>query len=47
MPSDEARDNHGDDGDDHKMTKCSTWKEERQKQNPIKIKAKVLLRILV
>ena len=24
MPSDGARDDHGDDGDDHKMIKCST-----------------------
>jgi hypothetical protein len=44
MPSDGARD---DDGDDHKMTKCSTWKEERGQRNPMKIKAKVLLRVLV
>jgi len=26
MPSDGASDDHGDDGDDHKMIKCSTWK---------------------
>jgi len=39
---------HGDGGDDyHKMTKCSTWKEEREKQNPMEIKVKVLLRVLV
>ena len=48
MPSDEASDDHGDDGDDHKMIKCSTWKRrKRKKQNPMEIKAKVLLRVLV
>jgi len=47
MPSDGARDDHGDDGDDHKMIKCSTRKEEREKQNPLKLKANVLLRVLV
>jgi hypothetical protein len=31
IESDEARDDHGDDGDDHKMIKSSTWKEEREK----------------
>ena len=35
------------DGDDQKMIKCSTWKKEREKQNPMEIKAKVLLRVLV
>ena len=30
MPSDGARDDHGDDGDDHKIIKCSTRKEERK-----------------
>jgi hypothetical protein len=35
-------------GDDQEKIKCSTWKkEEREKQNPMKIKAKVLLRVLV
>jgi len=48
MPSDGASDDHGDDGDDHKMIMCSTLeKEEREKQNPMEIKAKVLLRVLV
>jgi len=47
MPSDGARDDHGDDGDDHKMIKCSTWKEEREKQDPMEIKATILLRVLV
>ena len=28
----EPRDDHGDDGDDHKVIKCSTWKEEGEKQ---------------
>ena len=37
MSSDGARDNHSDNGDDHKMIKCSTWE----------IKAKILLRVLV
>jgi len=44
MPSDGARDDHD---DDYKMIKCSTRKKEREKQNPIEIKANVLLRILV
>jgi hypothetical protein len=40
----EPRDDHGDDGDDQKLIKCFTFrKEERQKQNPMKIKANVLL----
>jgi hypothetical protein len=31
----EPRDDHGDDGDDHKMIKCFTFgKEEREKQDP-------------
>ena len=48
MPSYGLRDDHGDDGDDHKMIKCSTWKRrKRKKQNPMEIKAKVLLRVLV
>jgi len=48
MPSDRASDDHGDDGDDHKMIKCSTWKRrKRKKQNHMEIKAKVLLRVLV
>jgi len=32
MPSDGAKDDHDDDGDNHKMIKCSTLKEERKKQ---------------
>jgi len=49
MPSDEASDDHGDDGDDHKVIKCSTWKriKRKTKPNPLEIKAKVLLRVLV
>jgi len=31
MPSDVASDDHGDDGDDHKMIKCSTWKRRKRK----------------
>jgi hypothetical protein len=38
----ELDDGHGDEGD-QKMIKCFTFrKEEREKQNPIEIKAKVL-----
>jgi len=47
MSSDGAWDDNGDDGDGHKMIKCSTWKQEREKQNPLEIKAKVLPRVLV
>ena len=43
----EPRDDHGNDGDNHKMIKCSTWKERREKQIPMEIKAKVLLRVLI
>jgi hypothetical protein len=39
----ELDDGHSD-GDDQKMIKCFTFgKEEREKQNPMEIKAKVLL----
>jgi len=31
MPSDGARDGHG---DDHKMIKCSTWKRRKKKTKP-------------
>jgi len=34
MPSDGARDDHGVDGDDHKVIKCSTWKKGREKTKP-------------
>jgi len=37
MPSDRARNDHGDDGDDHKVIKCSIWKEEREKQNSMEM----------
>ena len=30
MPSDRARDDHGDNRDDHKMIKCSTWKRRKR-----------------
>ena len=30
MPSNGARDDHGDDGDDQNMIKCSTWKRKRK-----------------
>jgi hypothetical protein len=43
----ELDDGHGD-GSDQKMIKCFTFgKEEREKQNPMELKAKVLLRVLV
>jgi len=44
MPSDGAYDDHG---DDHKMIKFSTWKRRKRKKNPMEIKAKVLLRVLI
>jgi len=47
MPSDGASDDHGDDGDDHKMIKYSTWKRRKRKTKHYEIKAKVLLRVLV
>jgi hypothetical protein len=31
MSSDGARDDYGDGGDGHKMIKCTTWKQEREK----------------
>ena len=31
MPSDGARDDHGDNDDDYKMIKCSTWKRRKRK----------------
>jgi len=34
MPSDGARDEHGDDGADHKMIKRSTWKRKKRKTKP-------------
>jgi len=34
MPSVGARDDHGDDGDDHKMIKCLTWKRRKRKTKP-------------
>ena len=34
MPSDGASDDHGDDGDGHKMIKCSTWKRRKRKTKP-------------
>jgi hypothetical protein len=43
----ELDDGHGD-GSDQKMIKCFTsGKEEREKQNPMELKANVLLRVLV
>jgi len=41
MPSGGAREDHGDECDDHKMIKCSTWNEEREKQNHMEIKVNV------
>jgi len=34
MPSDGASDDHSDDGDDHMMIKCSTWKRRKRKTKP-------------
>ena len=34
MPSDGASDDHGDDGDEHKVIKCSTWKKRKRKTKP-------------
>jgi len=34
MLSDGARDDHGDNGDEHKMIKCSTWKRRKRKIKP-------------
>jgi len=34
MPSDRAREDHWDDGDDYKMIKCSTWKKRKRKTKP-------------
>jgi len=45
MPSDGASDDHDEDGDDHKMMKCSTWKRRKREKNPMETKAKVLLRV--
>jgi hypothetical protein len=41
MTSDRARDDHGYDGDDHKMIECSTWKRRKKKQNLMEIKTNV------
>jgi len=34
MPCGGARDDHGDDGYDHKMIKSSTWKRRKRKTKP-------------
>jgi len=34
MPSDGAKDDHGDDGDNNKVIKCSTWKRRKRKIKP-------------
>ena len=34
MPSDGASDDHSNDGDDHKMIKCSIWKRRKRKTKP-------------
>jgi len=47
MPSNGASDDHGNDGDDHKMIKCSTWKRRKRKTKPYGDQAKVLLSVLV
>jgi len=40
MPSDGATDGHGDDGDDHRMIKCSTWKIRKRKTKPFRDQSK-------
>jgi len=47
VPSDGASDDHGDNCDDHKMIKCSTWKRRKRKIKPHGVQGKVLLRVLV
>jgi hypothetical protein len=34
MPSDEARDDHGGNGDDYKMIKCLAWKRRKRRTKP-------------
>jgi len=34
MPSDGPSEDHGDDGDDYKMIKSSTWKRRKRKRKP-------------
>jgi len=40
MLSNGARDDYGDDGDDHKMVKCSTWIRRKRKTKPYKYQGK-------
>jgi len=40
MPSNGARDDHDDNGDDHKMIKCSTWKRRKRKTKPYGVQGK-------
>ena len=40
MPSDGASDDHCDEGDDHKMIKCSTWKRRKRKTKPYGVQGK-------
>ena len=47
MPSDGAIDDYGDDGDDHKVIKCSTWKRRKRKTKPYGDQGKGMLRVLV
>jgi hypothetical protein len=43
----EPRDDHGDDGDDHKMIKCSTWKRRKRKIKSYGDQGKCINRVLV
>jgi len=40
MPSDGARDDYGDDSDDHEIIKCSTWKRRKRKIKPYRDQGK-------
>ena len=46
MPSDGASDDHGDDGDDHKVIKCSTWKRRKRETKLYGGQGKGMLRVL-
>jgi len=35
MPSDGASNDHGDEGDDHEINKCASWKRRKRKTKPV------------
>jgi hypothetical protein len=43
----EPRDDHGDDGDDHKMIKGSSWNRRKRKTKPDRNQGKDIARVLV